>query len=1072
MSEFELNGSGWKYTATNFLRAGINEVHLTAGSSFIKTPAWISRKQATINVVNFNDDYCFIYCLLAHLYPVKNNRERPESYPQDFHRLFCLEKLQFPLKVSSICRFEKLNPTISVNVFGAENNAIIGPLYHTKQRKENHVNLLLLQSGNKSHYCLITDLSRLLHADITKDNNKIFVCDSCLNHFTTREKYEMHQKDCSLFKPVKITMPEKGAPNSILKFKWHKALLKKGFAIYCDFESFTTPIKNNVPTSNSSYLYEKHEAMAVGYSIVCSFDKNLNSYKSICCENPQVWFVEQMKLEANRLSSILRSEEKPMQQLTLQQNLLHLSTTECPVCGCGFSSDNWLVRHHDHYSGLYEFSCCNNCNLQIQKDLSVAVFFHNLSRYDAHLFIRELARIANVSVIPSNTENYIAFSAWFDIGVRMVFLDSFRFLPESLEKLAGNLHPSQLCLMREYFPDPIEFDLLRRKGVYPYDYMKSRTNLEETQLPAKKYFFNQLTFSEISDADYNHALTVWKTFKCKTMRDYTMLYLKTDILLLSDIFENFRNLTFEHYGLDAACFYTSPGLSFAAALKQTRAKITLLSDIEMYNFISKGVRGGLTNSVTKFAQANNRFMEKFNPDKKISYIHYLDYVNLYGYCLMEPLPVGDFRWLSVEEIARVEEMLLAGQSDYKKYFKLEHDKSIILETNLHYPNEIHDSHSQLPFCAQHIVPEKCTQRKLMCTLEDKERYVIHLKTLEQCLRHGLVLRKIHRVLEFREQAWVKPYIELNTKLRAASKNEFEKNYFKLMVNSIFGKCLECPRKKRDIKLVSNWKSARKLLLKPNFRKATIIDESFVIIELNKTEVVIDKPVFCGFSVLEFSKWKMYDFFYDYIQKNLTDSFTVKLLYLDTDSFLLSFVLKEGEPDKSLSFYDFMRRDASTHFDTSDYPENNVCNIPLVNAKVPGLMKDELKFQILEKWVSLRPKVYSMVVGDNISCKKQTNSEEEKRESIERGERKQTVRRIKGVARSASRTITFDDFYNCLFKNEVVKANFNTIQSKNHQLYTMNVNKLALVNSDNKRYTCPNGIDTLAWGHYSLRKKQE
>lgn len=426
---------------------------------------------------------------------------------------------------------------------------------------------------------------------------------------------------------------------------------------------------------------------------------------------------------------------------------------------------------------------------------------------------------------------------------------------------------------------------------------------------------------------------------------------------------------------------------------------------------------------------------------------------------MEPLPIGDFRWLNEEEIGLVNEMLLAGQSDYKKYFNLQQDKSIILEVDIHYPVAIHNQHSQLPFCAQHVVPEKCTQRKLMCTLEDKERYVIHLKTLEQCLRHGLVLKKIHRVLEFREQAWVKPYIELNTKLRAASKNEFEKNFFKLQINSIFGKCLECPRKKRDIKIASTWKSARKWILKPNFRKATIIDENFVIIELNKTEVLIDKPVFCGFTVLEYSKWKMYDFFYDYLQKNLSESFILKLLYLDTDSQVISLVLKEGEPDKGLSFYDFMRRDASTHFDTSDYPENNICKIPLVNAKVPGLMKDEVKFKIIEKWVSLRPKVYSMVVGDNISCK---ISEDE--ESIER----KTVRRIKGVGRSASKNITFEDFYKCLFKNEIVKASYNTIQSKNHQLYTMNVNKLALVNSDNKRYTCPNGVDTLAWGHFSLR----
>lgn len=970
------------------------------------------------------------------------------------------------MKICQLSLFEAINPHISVNVFGLEGETVTGPLYHTKNRREIHVNLLLLQSGAKYHYCLIKDLARLLRSNITKKQHQIFICDSCLNHFCNRAKYEIHIKDCSLFKPVKITMPEKGSSQSILQFKNYKALLRRPFILIADFESMLQSIKGNVPTTKSSYLYEKHEPVAVGYVIVCSFDKKYNSYASICCKDPQVWFIEQMKQQAYRIYNILQTEEKLMLPLTPEQQALHNSTTECPVCGCGFSPENCIVKHHDHFTGLYNFSCCNNCNLQIQKDFNLPIFLHNSSRYDSHLFIRELARTTNVSVIASNTETYIGITGWLsNNSMRLTFLDSFRFLPESLETLVSNLSPDMLKLTREHFPDVSEFDLVRRKGVYPYDYMKSWSNFDEQQLPRKEDFFNQLTFSHISDSDYAHASTVWNTFKCKTLRDYTMLYLKTDCLLLADVIENFRDLTFKYYGLDAASFYTSPGLSFAAALKLTRAKIQLFSDVDMFNFISKGVRGGLTNSVTKYAEANNRFMENFDPAKEISYIHYFDYVNLYGYCLMLPLPVGDFRWLTDEEIARVNEMLLEGISDYKNFFKLPQDKSIILEVDLDYPDTIHDLHSQFPFCAQHVVPENCTQRKLICNLENKERYVIHVKNLEQCLRHGLQLTKIHRVLEFTEQAWVKPYIELNTQLRAAAKNEFEKNFFKLLINAIFGKCLECPRKKREIKVVGNWKSARKWILKNNFRRVTIIDENFVLIEMNRTEVLIDKPVFCGFSVLEFSKWKMYDFFYDYLLKNLSESFKIKLCYTDTDSITVSLVLKEGEADKNLSFYDFMRRDALTHFDTSDYPANNVCGIPLVNAKVPGLMKDEVKFQQIHKWISLRPKVYSLVVVDNISVKQTKNPAEKQLEHA-------TVRRIKGLGRSASKKITFDDFYNTLFNNEPLKASYNTIQSKNHQLYSININKLALSNFDNKRFTCANGIDTLAWGHYSLRKNEK
>ena len=581
----------------------------------------------------------------------------------------------------------------------------------------------------------------------------------------------------------------------------------------------------------------------------------------------------------------------------------------------------------------------------------------------------------------------------------------------------------------------------------------------ETQLPEKSKFFNQLTFSHISDSDYEHAQTVWRAFKCKNMQDYTMLYLQSDVVLLADVIENFRDLTFKYYGLDAAGFYTSPGLSFAAALKLTKINLSLFTDVDMYNFITKAIRGGLTNSMKKYARANNRFMKDFDPEKEISYIQYLDFVNLYGFCLMQPLPVGDFRWLNDEEIERVKTMLLSGHDNYKQYFNFSQDKEIILETDLDYPEHLHDSHNQMPFCAEHIVPEKCTQAKLMCTLNNKERYVIHCKNLTQCLRHGLKLTKIHRILEFTEQAWLKPYIELNTSLRAAAKNDFEKNFFKLLINAIFGKTIENDRKKRELKLVNNWNFARKLILKPNFLRSTIIDEEFVLIELKKTEILVNKPVFCGFSVLEFAKHKMYEFYYDYVIKYMSDSFKIDQCYQDTDSQIFHFRLKENV-DKDLSFYDFMRRDALTCFDTSDYPQDNVCNIPLVNAKVPGLMKDEVKFKVIKEWISIRPKVYSMVIVDNISCIKNSSDQET--------ENSKTVRKIKGVGKSASRDVTFRDFYKCLFHNESLKASYNTIQSKMHQLYSVNINKYALVNNDDKRYTCDDKINTLAWGHYSLK----
>lgn len=1059
MATFEENGSGWVYQGVSSLQVSVNEVHFSAGSSFIKLPNWIQRKNAVLNIVNFDDNNCFIYCILAHLCPTQSKFERFESYPRNFDDYMNLHNIQMPIKICDIGKFEKINPSISVNVFGVEGTKIIGPLYHTKNRKEHHVNLLFLQNGENSHYCLIKDLGKLIGSDISKHKVKKFICDSCLNHFTNKNMFDLHQKDCNLFDPVRIFMPEKGSPDSVLQFNSHKAMMRKSFIIAADFECLTLPIEKNTPTTKSSFLYQKHDPVCVGFTTVCSFESKYNKYTAYHGKNPEKWFVSELKLECERIYQILISEDKPMTPLSPEQQTQHDMTDKCPICDCFFTDNNCKVLHHNHYTGKFESTCCNNCNLKIKKDFSIPIFLHNMSRYDAHLFIRELNLHSSVSVIPMNTQNYISFSVWLG-HVKLVFLDSFRFLPASLQKLVGNLAPDQLKITKSYFTDDEQFKLVTRKGVYPYDFMDSESKLKETKLPAKKYFYNQLTSEHISDDEYSHAQTVWKKFNCTTLLDYTMLYLKSDVLLLADVIENFRDLTLKYYSLDAAHFYTAPGLSWQAALKLTKVKLELITDVDQYNFIAKGLRGGICNSIERYAKSNNPYVADFDPDKEISYIHYLDFNSLYGFSLSEPLPVGDFSWLSENEIERIQTLLLTGEKNYKSFlsFDSQKDKSFILEVDLLYDENLHDSHNQMPFCPEHIIPKNCKQTKLVCSLHNKLRYVIHIKNLIHCLEHGLKLTKIHRILEFTESPWLKPYIELNTKFRTASRNEFEKTFFKLMVNAIFGKTLENERNKREIKLVNNWKSARKLILKPNFHRSIVIDEHFVIIEFKKTEIHINKPIFCGFSVLELSKLKMYSFHYDYIIKNLSEWFKINLCYQDTDSLVYNFILKENV-DKNFSFYDIMRRDALTHFDTSDYPQNNVFAIPLVNAKVPGVMKDEIKGQILKEWISLRAKVYCMKIENPVS------------ENYDAQDCK-TIRKIKGVGKSATKEIQFEDFYNCLFKNKNLKASFNTIQSKNHTLFSLNVHKVALDYSDNKRCILEDKISTLAWGHYLIQELDE
>lgn len=220
------------------------------------------------------------------------------------------------------------------------------------------------------------------------------------------------------------------------------------------------------------------------------------------------------------------------------------------------------VRDHDHLTAKFRGVAHSYCNLNYKNPNFVPVFIHNLAGYDAHLFIKELGNDDdNISLIPDNEERYISFTKHNNkCGVKLRFVDSFKFMADSVDKLCSNLKKKQFRETAKFFPQEL-LDLLIRKGVYPYDYMDSEEKFNKTSLPSKKEFYNRLNKSLISDNDYKHAQKVWEAFKIKNMREFTELYNKSDVLLLADIMENFRDVCMKAYKLDPAWYYTSPGLS-------------------------------------------------------------------------------------------------------------------------------------------------------------------------------------------------------------------------------------------------------------------------------------------------------------------------------------------------------------------------------------------------------------------------------------------------------------------------------------------------------------------------------
>ena len=385
-------------------------------------------------------------------------------------------------------------------------------------------------------------------------------------------------------------------------------------------------------------------------------------------------------------------------------------------------------------------------------------------------------------------------------------------------------------------------------------------------------------------------------------------------MLLADTFENFRQSCLENYELDPAQFVSLPGLAWQPCLKRTNVELELLTDYDMFLMVEEGIRRGICHAVQLYAHANNKYMNDYDKKKKSSYIQYL-----YGKATTEKLPVKGFRWM--EDISKIDE-------DFVKVYNKNDNKGYILDVDVDYPSKLQNLHSDLPFLAERMVINNT--KKLVCNLNDKKNYIVHINILKQDLDHGLKLKKVHRVIEFEQEAWLKEYIDVNTEFRKKETNDFEKDFFKLMNNAVFGKTMENVRKHRDIKLVKSDKKRNKLVSEPNFHTMKLIDNNLAIIEMKKVKVKMNKPIYLGLSMLDISKITMYRFWYDYVKIKYEDRVRLRLCYMDTDSFVMNIKTKD--------FYEDISQDVNKRFDTSNYTFDR----PLptgINKKVIGLMKD-------------------------------------------------------------------------------------------------------------------------------------
>ena len=650
------------------------------GSSYIELPTELrNSKKGLINIKN-KDDECFRWCHIRQLNPQTEHPERIKKEDKKMINELNYDGINFLLSQKHYNKVEKQN-SITSNVFGYENGQPF-PIHISKETLEDQINLLLITKDEKKHCVLIKNFNAFMYNQSKHKERKHF-CMYCLPCFSSERVLANHVNNCLTINGAQaINMPKQG--ENMLKFNNFHKQLPVPFVIYADFEAITKKVqgceqseemKKDKDTRSYTEAYQTHEDCGYGYKVVCCYDDKYSKQTRIYkCENAVYKFMEKMLEEVEYCKTVIKKHfNKPWVMTEVDEQ--HFKTMDgCHICGEKYTDKDVRIRDHCHITGRFRGSAHQECNLKLRikpENLKIPVIFHNLCGYDSHFIMQQIGEIAtkhgytnkkgekqdlNINAIPNNMEKYMAFM----LGNHLTFIDSFQFMSSSLDKLASNLPKDDLIYTSKAFKGK-RLDLLSRKGVYPYDFMDNNR-----ELPTKDQFYSILNNEHITDDEYIHAKEVWDTFYIKTMDDYHDLYLVSDVLLLTVVFENFRKSCMQYCKLDPCHYFTSPGLSWDAMLKMTNIKLELMTDIDMFQFIEKGMRGGVSYIATRYGNANTKYMKEYDEKTPSKYIMYLDANNLYGWAMSQHLPTGNFKWMTDKEISKID--LGKYKADGKKGF--------------------------------------------------------------------------------------------------------------------------------------------------------------------------------------------------------------------------------------------------------------------------------------------------------------------------------------------------------------------------------------------------------------------
>ena len=477
-----------------------------------------------INIKN-EDDECFRWCHLAMLHPASKDAQRVSKYKAYVNSLDYIG-VKFPVSQKDYSKIEKQN-NVNINVFGYEEKQPF-PIYVSKESNAAVFNLLLVTSNERQHYVLIKYFNRFMYNQTLHHERKQFRM-HCLKCFSSEVHLTNHKEVC-----VRIN----GKQGSFVKYENFHKQLDVPFVIHADFEAITEKVSGCTQDDSKSHTdaYQRHTDCGYGHKLVCCYDDKYSKPVEVFRgKNAVNKFMVKM-LEVKYCKNVKKEHFNQDMIMTKADKRDFKKASKCHICDKDYVKGDTRVRDHYHVTGKYRGSAHQDCNVNFRLTDKIRVIFHNLRGYDSHFIMQEIDKFnMDINVIPNSMEKYTSVM----LDKHLVFLDSFQFISSGLHRLVSNLSRDAFKYTSEEFQDG-KLKLMVKKGVYPYDYMDSFNKFGDTSLPRKEAFYSILNDEGITDEAYQHAQNVWGTFNMKTMGEYHNLYLKSDVLLLADVFENFR----------------------------------------------------------------------------------------------------------------------------------------------------------------------------------------------------------------------------------------------------------------------------------------------------------------------------------------------------------------------------------------------------------------------------------------------------------------------------------------------------------------------------------------------------